>query len=174
MLGVESSADTETTHTQALLPMFPLSFGQLRVLTSHHPQLTVIKQPVIRTGTHACSENDGSESAGTTHNEQHQRNVLKEEDGKAVVKNRWKTNACQALKYTNRWQCVRENISLHVCKVTREWWWWGDVSNKLLAATQAGRRGSGGSVVTEGKEKRLDCAVWSWWRILHQLYAHYC
>lgn len=35
--------------------------GQLMVLTSHHPLLTVIKQPVIRMGIYCCAEIDGSD-----------------------------------------------------------------------------------------------------------------
>lgn len=54
--GVECTADTETRAG--------LYSGQFMILTSRRPLLTVIKQPVIRRGTHCCSENDSSESCG--------------------------------------------------------------------------------------------------------------
>lgn len=76
------------------------------VLTSHHPLLTVIKQPVIRTGIYRCAENDSSESAGTFNEVQHWRKE------KYTIMKLGCINACGALKHTNL--CISENISPHV------------------------------------------------------------
>lgn len=76
------------------------------VLTSHHPLLTVIKQPVITMGIYRRSENDGSECVWTQQGAAAEK-CVKEKCN--VVKNRlykWLSNS----KHTNL--SVSENISL--------------------------------------------------------------
>lgn len=77
------------------------------VLTSHHPLLTVIKQPVIRMGIYRWSENDSSESVGTFKKVQLEESVKE----KCTIVKPGCINACQVLKYTNN--CISENISPH-------------------------------------------------------------